>query len=287
MSVIVLPHRRRRRRRRRLPRRVRLGRALRPVRRHHHAGRPRPPRRPPVRLAIRIRRVRMHDAYCTPSRSLARATSAVETFAYDNAIVRDFIVATAGLGRRRLPGRPDRGAEAGAARTSSAHRRAVVRPAAPAAHQRGHLRVRRQRHLRRRLLLAAAAVQGAHVQRPAERAPLLGLAADHRRRRRSRCRSASRQQGIRRARVADRHRDHRRLGGVRRQLARHDRASAASGTSTSRSGSTSRRSSRSRCCTSSTRSSCRSACSRATRSTPACRTRSCSGGTATTRSRSS
>ncbi len=53
------------------------------------------------------------------------------------------------------------------------------------------------------------------------------------------------------------------------------------------SGSTSRRSSPSPSCTSSTTwSSCR-ARSRATRSTPACRTRSCSGGTATTPSRSS
>ena len=47
---------------------------------------------------------------------------------------------------------------------------AVVRPPAAAAHQRGDLRVRRQRDLRRRLLLAAAAVQGADVQRSAERA---------------------------------------------------------------------------------------------------------------------
>ena len=95
------------------------------------------------------------------------------------------------------------------------------------------------------------------------------------------------QQGIRGAGVADRSADHRRLGGVRREHVRHDPRGAASGTSTWRSGSTSRRSSPSRCCTSSTRSSCRSACSRATRSTPACRTRWCSGGTGTTRSRSS
>ena len=106
---------------------------------------------------------------------------------------------------------------------------------------------------------------------------------------RSRCRSGFTQaQGVRRARVADRHRDRRRVGRLRGQLLR--------------------RRSRNR----------RERhlyvalwfyiativtvailhifnnlvdpgrrCSRATRSTPACRTRSCSGGTATTRSRSS
>ena len=163
-----------------------------------------------------------------------------------------------------------------------------VRPAAAAAHERRDLRVRRQRVLRRRVLLDAAAAQGADVLRPPEPIPFLGLAGDHRR-----------------------GRDHAPLGFtqakeyaelewpidiaiavvwvvVRGQLLRHDRASGASGISTSRSGSTSRASSRSRSCTSSTTSSiARRARSRATRSTPACRTRSCSGGTATTPSRSS
>ena len=95
------------------------------------------------------------------------------------------------------------------------------------------------------------------------------------------------EQGIRGARVADRHADHRRLGGLRLELVRHDPAAPRAAPVRRRSGSTSRRSSPSRCCTSSTRWSCRSACSRATRCTPACRTRWCSGGTATTRSRSS
>ena len=55
-----------------------------------------------------------------------------------------------------------------------------LRPAAPAAHQRGDLRLRRQRHVHGHLLLAAAALQGAHVQRRAELAQLLGLAGHHR-----------------------------------------------------------------------------------------------------------
>ena len=90
---------------------------------------------------------------------------------------------------------------------------ALVRPAAPAAHQRGHLRVRRQRDLRRHLLLAAAAVQGADVQRSAERASTSGAGS-------SIIVAAAitlplglhDEQGIRRARVADRHRHHRSSG---------------------------------------------------------------------------
>jgi hypothetical protein len=56
-------------------------------------------------------------------------------------------------------------------------------PPASAAHQRGDLRLRGQRHLRRDLLLHAAAVQGPDVQRQAQQPALLGLAAHHRLRR--------------------------------------------------------------------------------------------------------
>jgi hypothetical protein len=68
---------------------------------------------------------------------------------------------------------------------------AELRAPASAAHQRGDLRLRGQRDLRGDLLLDPAALQGADVQRPAEQAALLGLAADHRRRG-SRCPSGSR-----------------------------------------------------------------------------------------------
>jgi hypothetical protein len=52
-----------------------------------------------------------------------------------------------------------------------------VRPAAPAAHQRGDLRVRGQRVLLRRLLLDAAPAQGAHVLGPPEQIHFWGWQA--------------------------------------------------------------------------------------------------------------
>ena len=94
-------------------------------------------------------------------------------------------------------------------------------------------------------------------------------------------------QGVRRARVADRHRDRRRLGGFRRELLRHDREAPRAAhlrrdlvlhrDHHHRRDSAHLQQPRD----------ARRPCSRATRSTPACRTRSCSGGTATTPSRSS
>jgi hypothetical protein len=99
--------------------------------------------------------------------------------------------------------------------TSRAEPRAVpdLRSPAPAAHQRGDLRVRGQRDLRRRVLLDAAPAEGAHVLRRAEPHPLLGLAADHRLRGAHAAARLHAGQGVRRARVADRHRDRGGVGG--------------------------------------------------------------------------
>ena len=121
------------------------------------------------------------------------------------------------------------------------------------------LRVRRQRDLRRRSTTRRSGCCKARMFSDAlEQVPLLGLAGDHRRRGDHAAARLHAGQGIRRARVADRHRDRGRLGRLRGQLLLDARASAASGTSTSRSGSTSRRSSPSRSCTSSTTSRSRS-----------------------------
>jgi hypothetical protein len=99
-------------------------------------------------------------------------------------------------------------------------------------------------------------LQDADVQRRAEPDPLLGLAADHRG---GGGHAAARHhagQGVRRARVADRPRDRRGLGGFFASTSSDD-GQRASATCTSRSGSTSPRSSPSRSCTSSTTSPCR------------------------------
>ena len=148
--------------------------------------------------------------------------SLVETFQYDNATVRNFAVATAAWGlvaflvglivalKLVFPGFiPD-------------IPYLSYRPAAAAAHQRGRVRLWRQRHLPRGLLLAAAAVQGAHVQRSPQRHSLLGLAAHHRDGRLDAAAGLHHQQGIRGTGMADRSADHRRLGGVRLEHDRHD-----------------------------------------------------------------
>ena len=57
-----------------------------------------------------------------------------------------------------------------------------------------------------------------HGQRPAQQHPLLGLAGDHRRRGHHAAARLHARQGVRRARVAHRHRHRARLGGVRGQL---------------------------------------------------------------------
>ena len=103
------------------------------------------------------------------------ASTLLDSFSYDDDIVRKFLIATFVWGLvGMLVGLVDRAA----ARQPGAERRAVahVRPPAPAAHERGDLRVRRQRVLHRRLLLDPAAAQGADVLGPAEPLSLLGLA---------------------------------------------------------------------------------------------------------------
>ncbi len=118
-------------------------------------------------------------------------TVQIEQFTYDDAIVRKFTLVTFVWG---VVGMLVGVIVALAARGAVLQLRAavaVLRPPAPAAHQRRDLRLRRQRDLRRRLLLDAAAAEDADVLQGAERVPLLGLAADHRRRRDHPARSAS------------------------------------------------------------------------------------------------
>ena len=88
----------------------------------------------------------------------------LDSFTYDDAIVRKFMIATFIWG---LVGMLVGLFIALAARRPALNFGAVadLRPAASAAHERGDLRVRRQRVLHRLLLLAAAAVQGADVLR--------------------------------------------------------------------------------------------------------------------------
>ena len=62
--------------------------------------------------------------------------------------------------------------------------------------------------------------------RLARQDPFLGMAGDHRCRRRDPSPRTYDQQGIRRAGMADRHRDHAGLGGLRRQHVRHDHQAA-------------------------------------------------------------
>ena len=130
------------------------------------------------------------------------------------------------MGPGRHGGRPADRAPARPARPQLPDVVAVLRPAAPAAHQRGHLRLRRQRDLRGRLLLHAAAPQGAHVERRAEPAALLGVAGHHRRRGHHAAARLQPVEGVRGARVAHRHRHRGHLGRLRRQLLRHARPAA-------------------------------------------------------------
>ena len=117
-----------------------------------------------------------------------------------------------------------------------------LRAPAPAPHERGHLRVRRQHGLRGDLLLDAAPREGATAERFPGQGPLLGLAGDHRRRRHHASARLHPGQGVRGARVADRPRDRRHLGRLRHPVLLDPRAARPRSTSTSRSGSTSRRS---------------------------------------------
>ena len=140
------------------------------------------------------------------------ATAQLETFSYDDSIVRMFVTATLVWGvigflvgmilavATAVPGPQRR------------HRVDQLRPIAAAAHQCRDLCFRRQCHLRGHLLLHSAALQGADVERPAQPPALLGLAVDYRQRRANAAVRYYAEQGIRRTRVANRYRDRRRMG---------------------------------------------------------------------------
>ena len=145
----------------------------------------------------------------------------VETFKYDNRIVRAFAIATvvwgivgmlvgiAGGGGIVFPRREPEPA---------VHH---LRPHPAAAHERGDFRVRRQRHVHGHLLFAATAVQGADVQRFFELVQFLGLAGHHRQRGGHAAAGLHHEQGIRGTGMADQNRHHGRLGGVRGESVRH------------------------------------------------------------------
>ena len=109
------------------------------------------------------------------------------------------------------------------ARAQLRHSLAELRQAAAAAHQRRHLRVRRLRADGEQPLRRAAHVAGRAVPAQARLVRVLGLAGGHRRRRDHAAARLHARQGIRRARVADRDPDRRRLGRLRDRLLRHDR----------------------------------------------------------------
>jgi cytochrome c oxidase cbb3-type subunit I/II len=102
----------------------------------------------------------------------------IETFKYDNSIVRAFSIASVVFGIVGIPSGRD---------------------LAAAAHQRGDLRLRGQRHFHGRVLLLQRLCKGPDVQRPAELDPLLGLAAHHRQAALTLPLRLHHQQGIRRA----------------------------------------------------------------------------------------
>ena len=92
---------------------------------------------------------------------------------------------------------------------------ADLQPPAAAAHQRGDLRLRRLGAVRHLLLRRAAHLPRAAVRRPAGGVHVLGLAAGHRAGGHHAAARHHQRQGIRRARMADRHADRRRLGRLR------------------------------------------------------------------------
>ncbi len=97
---------------------------------------------------------------------------------------------------------------------------AVVRASAPAAHERGDLRVRRLRAVRDQLLRRAAHFAGAAVLRRPGRIHVLGLATHHRARGGHAAARHDQRQGVRGARVADRHPDRARVGRLRGRVLR-------------------------------------------------------------------
>ena len=105
---------------------------------------------------------------------LPQTEPVLEKYYYDDDIVRKFVTAMFIWGVIAmlvgLMGRPGHGVPVTQFRLAISD----VRPAAAAAHQRRDLRLRGQRHLRRRLLLHPAAVQDAHVERCAQPVSISG-----------------------------------------------------------------------------------------------------------------
>jgi len=102
----------------------------------------------------------------------------------------------------------------------------VLRTSPAAPHQRGDLRLRRQRGLHRRLLLEPTPAQSTDVLGCPEPFPLLGVAGDHRGGGTDVAPRLHTSQGVRGTRMADRHRHRGGLGRVRDQLLRHARQAA-------------------------------------------------------------
>ncbi len=96
-----------------------------------------------------------------------------------------------------------------------------LRPPAPAAHQRGDLRLRRLRTVRHQLLRGAAHLPGATVLRHPRLLHLLGLATGDPAGRHQPAAGLHLVQGVRRAGMADRHPDHGGLGRLRGGVLRH------------------------------------------------------------------
>ena len=107
--------------------------------------------------------------------------------------------------------------------TDLRHSLAVLRPPAPAAHQRGDLRVRRIGTVRHQLLRRPAHLPYAPVLRHPRGVHVLGLAGGHRRRGHHPSPGLHDLARVRRTRMADRHPDHAGLGLLRDRLLRHDR----------------------------------------------------------------
>ncbi len=118
------------------------------------------------------------------------------------------------MGRGRHAGRGHHRRPARVARTQR-RTLALVRPAAPAAHQRGDFRVRRLRAVRDVLLCGPAHLPRAPVQHGARVLYVLGLAGGDRAGRDHAAARLHQRQGIRRARMADRYPDHAGVGVLR------------------------------------------------------------------------
>ncbi len=127
-----------------------------------------------------------------------------------------------GLGHRRDAGRRADRRAAGLPGAELRPAVAQLRPPAPAAHQRRDLRLRRFGAVRQLALRGAAHLPGTADLRRARELRVLGLAAGDRAGRGDAAARHDLVQGVRRARVADRHPDHRGVGRLRDPLLRHD-----------------------------------------------------------------